>query len=73
VATRGGLDHYQRGVEKIVPPPDTQALAGAPEGALQNLPPERRKGLRPVGALDSFIDETPWQTGPDADYEGYFS
>ncbi len=69
-----GLDHYLREGTRLLPPSEAKALAGALEGALQNLPPERRRGSRPiVGALGDFVGETPPKSGPDADYEVYFS
>jgi hypothetical protein len=69
-----GLDHYLHdGGKRIVSPSDARALARALEGALQDLPPERRKGLRPyMGALRGLDDER-YQSGPGADYEDYFS
>ena len=69
-----GLDHYLHdGGKRIVSPSDARALAGALEGALQDLPPERRKEERPyVGALRGLADEK-YQSGPEVDYEVYFS
>jgi hypothetical protein len=68
-----GLDHYLREGSRIVTPSEARALAGALEGALRDLPPERRREFRPVvGALGSIVGETP-KSGPDADYMSYFS
>jgi hypothetical protein len=69
-----GLDHYLHdGGKRIVSPSDARALARALEEALQDLPPERRKEERPyVGALRVLPDER-YQSGPEADYEVYFS
>ena len=72
-----GSEHYRLllrdGRPVVVPTSEARALAGALEGALRDLPPERRKGFRPiVGALGSFADE-PSRPGKVADYERYFS
>jgi hypothetical protein len=68
-----GLDHYLREGSRVVSPSEARALAGALEGALRDLPPERRRGFRPVvGALGSFVGEVS-EPGPCADCEGYFS
>jgi hypothetical protein len=70
-----GSEHYLlllkgRG---IVSPSEARALAGALEGALPDLPPERRRWFRPtVGALGDFIDETSRPAGGGADYKRYF-
>ena len=69
-------EHYRLlrdGRPVVVPPSEARALAGALEGALRDLPRERRKAIRPtVGALGSFADE-PSRPGKVADYERYFS
>jgi hypothetical protein len=68
-----GLDHYLREGRRVVPPSEARALAVALERALPDLPPERRRWLRPgVGALGGFIDETSRPAGRGADYERYF-
>jgi len=68
-----GLDHYLREGRHIVPPAEARTLAEALEGALRALPPERRRGFRPVvGVLGSLVGEKSLPR-PDADYEGYFS
>jgi hypothetical protein len=70
-----GSDHYLLLLEgrRIVSPSEARALARALEEALPDLPPERRRWLRPtVGALGGFIDETS-RPGKGADYERYFS
>jgi hypothetical protein len=68
-----GLDHYLREGRRVVPPSEARALAVALERALPDLPPERRRWLRPgVGALGGFIDETSGPAGRGADYERYF-
>jgi hypothetical protein len=69
-----GSEHYLllegRG---IVSPSEARALARALEEALPDLPPERRRWLRPgVGALGGFTEETS-RAGRGADYERYFS
>jgi hypothetical protein len=69
-----GSDHYLllEG-RRVVSPSEARALAGALEEALPDLPPERRRGFRPViGALGGFIDEKS-RPGRGADYERYFS
>jgi hypothetical protein len=66
-----GLDHYLRGGRQIVPPSDARALARALDGALRDLPPERRKEFRFADALGGSVYEVP-PPGPDADYERYF-
>ena len=68
-----GLDHYLRGGRRVLPPTDAQALAEALEGALQNLPPERRQAFRPMGALEGFVEGASPRSGLDTDYERYFS
>jgi hypothetical protein len=68
-----GLNHYLREGRRIVSPSEAQALAGALEEALRDLPQERRGEVRPVvGALGGVVGET-FKLGPDADYRGYFS
>lgn len=66
-----GLDRYLRGGRRTVPSSDARALAEALEGALRDLPPERRKELR------SYVGESgggpPRPGAPDADHVGYFS
>jgi hypothetical protein len=58
----------------VVSPSEARALARALEEALADLPPERRRWLRPgVGALGGFIEETSRAAGRGADYERYFS
>jgi hypothetical protein len=58
----------------VVSPSEARALAGALEEALPDLPPERRRWLRPgVGAPGGFIDETSRPAGRGWDYERYFS
>jgi hypothetical protein len=69
-----GTNHYLllEG-RRVVSPSEARALAVALEEALLDLPPERRRGFRPVvGALGGFIDETS-RPGRSADYERYFS
>jgi hypothetical protein len=67
-----GLDHYLQGDRQIVPPSEARALARVLDGALRDLPPERRKELRFADVLGGLVYEgTP--PGPDADYERYFS
>jgi hypothetical protein len=39
---------------------------------LKDLPPERRKEVRPDGALGGFVNEVP-RPGPDTDYKRYFA
>ena len=70
-----GLEHYLlREGRRVVPPSEARGLAVALERALADLPPERRRWLRPgVGALGGFIDETSRPAGRGADYERYFS
>jgi hypothetical protein len=67
-----GLDHYLSGGRQIVPPSDARAFARVLEWVLKDLPPERRKEIRPDGALGGFVNEVP-RPGPDADYERYFA
>jgi hypothetical protein len=68
-----GLDHYLREGRQIVPSSEARSLAGALEGALRDLPQERRREVRPiVGAQSGFVGETS-KPGLNADYEGYFS
>ena len=67
-----GLDHYLSGGRHVVPPSDARALARVLEGVLKDLPPERRKEVRPDGALGGFVNEVP-RPGPDADYQRYFA
>ena len=58
----------------VVSPSEARALAGALEEALPDLPPERRRWLRPgVGALGGFTEKTSRAAGRGADYERYFS
>ena len=68
-----GLDHYLRGGRCVLAPTDARGLAGALEGALQNLPPERRRAFRPVGPLAGLVEEAPPRSVLDTDYEVYFS
>ena len=68
-----GLDHYLREGRRVVPPSEARALAVALEGALRDLPRERRRVFRPdVGALGGSVGERS-RPGPGTDYEGYFS
>ena len=39
---------------------------------MKDLPPERRKEIRPDGTLGGFVNEVP-HPGPDVDYERYFA
>jgi hypothetical protein len=57
-----GLDLYLG--RRVIDPPEARALAGALEGPLADLPPERRREPRPAGAPLS---------GPDADHKAYFA
>jgi hypothetical protein len=67
-----GLDHYLQGDRQIVPPSEARTLARVLDGALRDLPPERRKELRFADVLGGLVYEVP-PPGPDADYERYFS
>jgi hypothetical protein len=67
-----GLDYYLRGGTQIVPPSEARALARVLDGALWDLPPERRKEVRFAGDLGYSVSEVS-RPGPDADYERYFA
>ena len=68
-----GLDHYLCEGRRVVSPSEARALAEALEGALRDLPRERRRVFRPdVGALGSFVGQRS-RPGPGTDYERYFS
>ena len=62
------------GGKRIISPSEARALAGAPEGPLGGLPPERRQELRPTEAIPGQgpVVETSL-SGPDVDYEGHFA
>jgi hypothetical protein len=66
------LDHYLSGSRQIVPPSDARALARVLEGVLKDLPPERRKEVRP--GAGHLVDQAAYGPyGPDADYKRYFA
>ena len=73
MAASAGLDYYLGGGRRVIAPSEARALAGALEGSLRNLPPERRQKLRPAeSATGGLVGVVPL-SGPDADHEGYFA
>jgi hypothetical protein len=68
-----GLDHYLHEGRRVVPPSEARALAVALEGALRDLPRERRRWFRPdVGTLGSLVGERS-RPGLGTGYVRYFS
>jgi hypothetical protein len=67
-----GLGHYLG--RRVIPPPEARALAGALEGPLADLPPERRREPRPAGgAPDRGPAAGASLLGPGADHKAYFA
>jgi hypothetical protein len=67
-----GLDRYIHAHKQVVPAHEARALAEALKKALGDLPPERRKELRPLGTAGGFAGET-MRFGPEPDPKVYFS
>ena len=67
-----GLDRYLHERKQVVPAYDARALAEALKRALVDLPPERRKELRPPAVPGGFPAEE-MRVGPDSDPKNYFS
>lgn len=69
------VNHYLGGGRRVIAPAEARALAGALEGTLGNLPPERRRELRPLawGASGQGPVVGASLSGPGADYEGHFA
>jgi hypothetical protein len=67
-----GLDRYLHERKQVVPAHDARALAEALKRALGDLPPERRKELRPLGSAGGFAAEA-MRFGPDPDPKDYFA
>jgi hypothetical protein len=65
-----GLDLYLG--RRVIAPPEARALAGALEGPLADLPPERRREPRPAGGAP---DRGPAAGVPlsGADHKAYFA
>lgn len=70
-----GLDRYLGGAKRLISPSEARALAGALEGRLGDLPPERRQELRPAevipGQEGPVVGASP--SGPGVDHEGHFA
>ena len=66
-----GLDLYLG--RRVIAPPEAWALAGALEGPLADLPPERRREPRPAGGAPyrGLAVEAP-SSGPGADHKAYY-
>ena len=52
-----GVDRYLHEGKQVVSSSEARALAAALRRTLGDLPPERRKELRPVGTAGSFVAE----------------
>ena len=67
-----GVDRYLHEGKQVVSSSEARALAAALRRTLGDLPPERRKELRPVGTAGSFVAEA-MRFGPDPDRKDYFA
>ena len=73
----GGSERYRLllrdGRPVAVSASEARALAGALEGALRDLPRERRQEFRPVVGAPGGVAGEPSRPGKVEDYERYFS
>ena len=67
-----GVDRYLYEGKQVVSSSEARALAAALRRTLGDLPPERRKELRPVGTAGSFVAEA-MGFGPDPYPKDYFA
>ncbi len=69
-----GLDRYLGRGKRLISPSEARALAGALEGPLGDLPPERRQELRPNEVIPGQGPVVGVSLpGPGVDYEGHFA
>jgi hypothetical protein len=68
----GGLDHYLHERKQVVRAHEARALADALKRALEDIPPERRKELRPPPLPGGFAAEA-MRFGLDPDPKTYFA
>jgi hypothetical protein len=68
----GGLDPYLHEPKQVVPAYEARALADALKRALEDIPPERRKELRPPDSAGRFAADA-MRFGPDPDPKTYFA
>jgi hypothetical protein len=67
-----GADHFLREAKQVVPASEARALAAALRRALRDLPPERRKLLRPPAVPGRFSVEVK-DIAPEPDLKNYFA
>lgn len=70
---QAGLDRYLHQRRQVVPAHDARALAEALQRALEDLPPERRKELRPTTRTVGGFAAEEMRFGSDPDPKDYFA